>query len=142
MSASQNDSRPHFDAVQALLDVHLNPHHAFAPDEVPGGSQTADEDERKKPLPSIFVQLGMEQRHVPPVGLRPRANRGGWRITTDCMGRTYRECSWAMARVNDALRNGRYVVGGDVVLTFHESTTQPKWATDRWHGVVVFTAAH
>ena len=142
MSATQTDVRPHFAVVQALLNDHLSPASAYAPDEIPGGEQTDDEEERKKPLPSIFVQLGMEQRSVPPVGLVARSTRGGWRITTDCLGRTYLEASWAMARVNNALRNARYVVDGDVVKTFHESTTQPRWDTSRWHGVVIFTASH
>lgn len=142
MTATQVDPRPHFTAVNTLLNTVLAPNFAYAIDKIPGTSQNATEAERTMPLPNIYAELGVEPRYVPPTGVVQASRRGGWRITVRCVGRTVNECSWVIDKVNTALRNGRYLVDGDPVRTSFESGQQPEWDDRRYAALLTFTAAH
>jgi hypothetical protein len=135
MTVTQVDPRPHFAAIQALLNAALSPNAAYAPDKVPGSEQNADAEERLLDLPDIYAELDVQPRFVPARGMTPRSSRGGWRVATLYVGATYNECLWAIAHGDAALRNTQITVADELVgpLIF-ESAQQPRWSKEalRW----------
>ena len=143
VSASQTDPRPHFEAAKTTLDIALSPHKAYRLDSIPGTAQNPIDTERNKPLPKIYVELGVEPRYVPPAGAVPRSRRGGWRLTTRYAGSTYNEALWAMSRIEHGLRNRHLLVEGERVgPVIRESGQQPEWDNVRYTGLLVWTYSH
>lgn len=145
MTATQIDPRPHFTAIQTLLNAELTPNAAYAPDKVPGAEQNADDDLRAQDLPDIYAELDVQPRYVPPRGMVPRSSRGGWRISTLCVGSTYNECLWVIAHVAEALRNVTWAVQSDVVgPAIAEPGQKPVWNENakRWSARTSFTYSH
>lgn len=143
MSATQTDPRPHLSAIVAALNVTLAPNKAYPLDAIPGTSQNAVVGERTKPLPNMYVEVGLEPRYVPPAGMVPRSSRGSWRIATVCVGRSINEVGWVVGRVEDALRNQHLVVEGERIgPVVRESATRPEWDDIRWSSLILWRYSH
>lgn len=112
MSVQILDEREVAAAIKAALDATLAPHSAWDHGTAPGDPMNPVEAERNKPLPSIFVLLGVEDIYVEPThSSGGTATRCGVRFTCVYVGRTAKEARWAKLQTDRAVKGQRLVVG-------------------------------
>jgi hypothetical protein len=135
------DEREHVEVFKAAVTAALAPKwRCYGYDDVPGSPQNPDENERRKPLPNIYVLVSLERRFVQPGRLIGRAGRSGWRVSFRGVGRTEDECRWALLRIANAVDELRFSIDGfrSTVLT-HESSTSPEWDDRRFSAIKTYT---